>query len=583
MTTRYNYDTVNRISEKLNFKKVTEVQNKQNSNLTVKKLNDTSAAQLWHKIDWKEVNKKVAELQEAILKAYQTEKMATVYKLQRKLILSFEGRAKAVRKVVTNSGGKTPGIDNEKVNCPAQYFDKIKWLKTVVESPKNYKASPLKRVYIPKPGKKELRGLGIPTINDRIVQAIYHMAIDPVVEEKSDINSFGFRKERSTHDAIIYFKNYMDKHYAPRWVLEADIKKCFDRISHYFLMENTPICDKQVLEQWLKSGVINEGSFENTEEGTPQGGIISPTLCNIALNGLEETIKNSVKWEKKVSPGIKIIRYADDIVITGKSRETLEIILPKLKEFLTIRGLTLSEEKTKITPIEQGIDLLGFNIRRQKWHWKYNDKNAQKDVLIVKPSQKGIINIKSKIKQTIKNSNKMEEVVGKLNPILRGWAEHKRITPHARKAFFLVDNYVWEMLRSKFIRSKPGQRVVDDNYKKIYKGRGRWGDKNGILILNLARVGSKQLRMKQLNWNPYLIENQEYFAKHRQTQLLTNLKQKLFKKYKDTCPVCQETLNNGEIIEIHHKTPENKKGSNKLTNLEPVHRICHMKRSHEKN
>ena len=151
--------------------------------------------------------------------------------------------------VVTNSGGKTAGVDGIVLADPAEYYRAIGKLKTIVENPNKYEASPVRRVLIPKPGKKEMRGLGIPTIADRIVQAVYHMAVDPVVECQSDINSYGFRKERSTLDAISYFRNYMDKHYAPRLVLEADISKCFDKISHEFMLRNTPICDKYVLKQ----------------------------------------------------------------------------------------------------------------------------------------------------------------------------------------------------------------------------------------------------------------------------------------------------------------------------------------------
>lgn len=222
---------------------------------------ENTKAELWHKIDWKKAYEEVAIQQENILKAAIKEDWAKMYKLQRKLILSFSGRAIAVRRVVCNSGGKTPGIDNIVLDNPGKYYIAIEELKITVERPKLYKAKPVRRVYIPKPGKKEMRPLGIPTIKDRIVQAIYQMAVDPVVEHQSDLNSFGFRKERSTQDAVNYFRNYMDKTWSPQWILEADIVQCFPSISHEFLLKNTPICDIEVLEQWLKAECIIKGNF----------------------------------------------------------------------------------------------------------------------------------------------------------------------------------------------------------------------------------------------------------------------------------------------------------------------------------
>lgn len=356
-------------------------------------------------------------MQEALVKATIMEDEREVDRVQRNLVRSFEGRAKAVRKVVTNSGGKTAGVDKVKWKDPGEYYKAIIELGKIVENPKEYRAKPLRRVMIPKPGKKELRGLGIPTLTDRTVQAVYHLAVDPVVECRSDLNSFGFRKRKSTQDAVNALAMYLSRTVAPRWVLEADISKCFDKIDHDFLMRHTPICDKAVLKEWLKSGVMFEAVISPTEEGTPQGGIISPTLCNVALNGMEECIKRTVKKRRGISPGIKVVRYADDVVITGKSKEVLEKCKSALMEFLVPRGLTLNESKTSIKHIKEGIDFLGFNIRRQKWNMK--NESTQPDVVIVKPSQQGIQRIMDKVKKIILERN-MEEIIYKLNPVLRG-------------------------------------------------------------------------------------------------------------------------------------------------------------------
>lgn len=543
-------------------------------------LNENSKAQLWHKIDWKDVNNTVAKTQEEILNAMEQKDWNKVRKLQRKLIIGFPGRAMAVRKVITNKGGRTPGSDNITLETPEEYYEAIKELKKIVENPMDYKAQPVRRIYIPKPGKKELRPLGIPTIKDRMVQAVYHLSIDPIVEAQSDLNSFGFRKERSTHDAINYFRNYMDKHWSPQWVLEADIEKCFDRIDHEYLIKHTPICDKHMVEEWLKAGMIEGRKRMTTEEGTPQGGIISPLLCNIALNGLEETIKKDEEIKKEKTK-VKVIRYADDIIVTGNTPKILMRCREIITDFMAKRGLKLSENKTRISNIEDGINLLGFNIKRLPWNFKYNAESKQNKVLIIKPTEKGLKTLKQKIKSIIKSNQKIEMIIREINPILRGWAEHKRITPHSRKAYFEIDNYVWQLIRATFVRARPGNSRVRRNFEKISKDKGRFGTDNS-LIYNMGRTTSKRLRLKKLELNPYLLTNKQYFLDYKEKKILSTVKEKLYKKYKHLCNVCGESLHGDEVVEIHHIKPIREGGTNKLSNLMPLHSICHRKVTHNK-
>jgi RNA-directed DNA polymerase len=206
-------------------------------------------AQTWNELEWKDIILKVKAHQDKIVRATMAGDMKGVYNLQRELITSFEGRAVAVRGVVTNTGGKTPGVDQVTWKNPAERFEAIKELGRIVNNPHGYKASPLKRIMIPKPNSTEERPLSIPTLRDRTVQAVYKLAVDPVVETRSDLNSYGFRKGRSQHDAIAFMRTYLDKTHSPRHILEADIAKCFDKIDHEFLMKNTPICDKSVLRE----------------------------------------------------------------------------------------------------------------------------------------------------------------------------------------------------------------------------------------------------------------------------------------------------------------------------------------------
>jgi len=350
----------------------------------------------WHEVNWLNANNKVSAIQQDIVKAVLSQDMKTVYRLQRQLVNSFEARALAIRKVVTNQGGKTAGVDQKIWSTPGSRFKAIAELGEITRTPSKYRASPVKRVLIPKPGTTEMRPLGIPTMIDRAVQAVYHMAVDPVVECSSDPNSYGFRKYRSTHDAMTTIRSLMDKATSPQWVFETDIAKCFDKIDHQFLMKQTPICDKIVLEQWLKSGIKIGGTYKDIMEGTPQGGIISPMLCNVALNGVEGHILEQFKRTKVdkntgLRPKVSVIRYADDLVITGSSQALLYKVRPILEEFLNTRGLVLKEAKTRIVNIHEGLDFLGFHIQRRLIDHTLNKSNPrQESVLVIQPAVKSV-------------------------------------------------------------------------------------------------------------------------------------------------------------------------------------------------
>lgn len=211
-------------------------------------------------------------------------------------------------------------------------------------------------------------------------------------------------------------------------------------------MDNTPIIHKQVLKQWLECGVMEDLNYTDTTEGTPQGGIISPVLCNIALNGVEGLVLNAVKKRRGISPGVHLIRYADDMIITGKNEEILREIKGLVSEFLSERGLSLNESKTKITHIKEGIDFLGFNIRRLPYNHKLNNATDQETVLIIKPSKKGIEKLKEKINKIIDKARPIESIIRDLNPILRGWANHKRISYHSQEVFISLDHLIYQKM-----------------------------------------------------------------------------------------------------------------------------------------
>ncbi|MGS2764372.1 group II intron reverse transcriptase/maturase [Sinomicrobium sp. M5D2P9] len=381
----------------------------------------------WETIDWSYHEAVVKKLQVRIAKAIQVGRQRSVKALQWLLTHSLSAKLLAVRKVTQNKGKNTPGVDGRVLSKPEQKVALVKEL-----SRRNYKPMPLRRIYIPKPNGKK-RPLGIPTMKDRAMQALHALALIPVAEATADKDSYGFRPERSTADAIEQLFVVLSRKSSPQWILEGDIKGCFDHISHQWMLDN--ICtDQPVLKKWLKAGYIETRKLFPTEEGTPQGGIISPTLCNMVLDGLEEILKNAYNTKQ----GIHYVRYADDFVVTGHSRELLENeIRPMIANFLKERGLELSIGKTKVTHITEGFDFLGQNIRKYKC-----GKDQFK--LLIKPSKKNVQSFLNRIRQDCREAGSKDQaaLIRTLNPKIRGWANYHRSVV-AKETFSKIDHIVW--------------------------------------------------------------------------------------------------------------------------------------------
>lgn len=391
----------------------------------------------WKTIEWKKAVADVRLLQMRIAKAFREGKHGKVKSLQWLLTHSFYAKLLAVKRVVQNQGAKTPGIDGVVWKTPKQKMNAAISLKR-----RGYKTKPLRRIYIPKKQKGKLRPLSIPAMQCRAQQALHLLSLEPIVEMLADKNSYGFRPLRSTADAIAQCFNSLAKQSSAQYILEGDIKACFDTIDHQWLHENVSM-DKVMLKKWLTAGYMEKGRLYPTEQGAAQGGPISPAISTIALSGLEATVNKVASEKDKVNVCI----YADDFIITGATKEVLENkVKPVVESFLKIRGLTLSQEKTKITSIHEGFDFLGANIR------KYKGK------LLIRPAKSNVNRFLADIRETIKKNaaTETEALIHQLNLKIQGWANHHRHVC-AKKAFSYVDNRIFLALRSWARRRHPNK------------------------------------------------------------------------------------------------------------------------------
>jgi len=388
----------------------------------------------WDRLAWSKYERNVRRLQARIVKATREGRWNRVKSLQRLLTHSFSGKALAVNRVTENKGKNTPGVDGAIWSTPGSRYKAIGALRR-----RGYQPQPLRRVYIPKSNGK-LRPLGIPTMTDRAMQALHLLALIPVAETTADGHSYGFRPARSTADANAQVYNVLHNDNAPAWVLEGDIKGCFDYISQDWMLSNL-VTDTEVLRKWLSAGFVDSRKWFPTEAGTPQGGIISPTLANLTLDGLEQLLEESFPVRRDSEGGyhnplVNLVRYADDFIITGRSRDQLENeVRPLVERFLSERGLTLSPEKTTITHIDEGFDFLGQHIRKYR------------GLLLITPSKKNTHAFLAKVRTIIRENRSAPalRLIDALNPVIRGWANYHRHVSAAR-TFAKMDHMIWKAL-----------------------------------------------------------------------------------------------------------------------------------------
>ena len=523
----------------------------------------------WKSIDWKKAEAEVSRLQARIAKATQEKKWNTVKRLQYLLSHSYYAKALAVRKVTTNKGKHTPGIDKELWNTPA-----VKMRNVLILTDKGYKAKPLRRVFIEKPGKKKKRPLGIPCMYDRAMQALYALALDPVSETTADEKSFGFRRGRSAQDACEYIFTALSRRSSPEWVLEGDIKGCFDHISHDWLIDHIPM-DKSVLKQFLKAGFVFQNELFPTDEGTPQGGVISPILANMALDGMQKVLSDRFHTNRlgkidlrfKNAHKVNLVRYADDFIVTAATKEIAEEAKEIIRGFLCTRGLELSEEKTLITHVDDGFDMLGWTFRRFK------------EKLIVKPSKKSVKALNASLHNTVLERGKawrQEDLIRVLNRQLRGWANYHQ-SVCAKDAFSRTDHILYEMLWrwAKRRHPKKNRKWITANYW-YSKGLRNWvfSTKNAELI-RLGEVPIIRHTKVRMSANPYL--DSEYFIQRKFQNGMKRLSgrfKKIWRNQNGCCYHCGQPMEISDEREIFYKIPKSMGGKDDVPNMAYVHKYC---------
>ncbi len=508
---------------------------------------------------------------------------------------SWSARALAVRRVTQdNQGKKTAGVDGLKSLTPKQRLDLVNKLRL------GTKASPTRRVWIPKPGTEEKRPLGIPTMKDRALQALVKLALEPEWEARFEPNSYGFRPGRACHDAVAAIFDSI--RYKAKYVLDADIAKCFDRIDQGKLLQklNTFPTMRRQIKSWLKAGVMDGRELFPTSEGTPQGGVISPLLANIALHGMENRIKEYVgslkyldKNKKNRMDSVSLIRYADDFVILHKDLTVVQGCQTLITDWLKDMGLELKPSKTRLAhtlnPVEQekpGFNFLGFNIRQFSVGKYHSGKNTQGQLLgfksIITPSKEKVKAHYDKIAEVINNHKAVPQsvLIQHLNPIIRGWSNYFS-TVVSKVTYADIDHLMYLKLRTWARHRHPKKNmgyVVKKYWHSVGVNNWEFATREGNNPLRLLDHAStpivRHVKVKGES-SPY-DGNLVYWSKRMgESPGLPTRVTTLLKRQKGKCAQCELHFREEDVMEIDHKIPKSQGGKDKYDNWQLLHRHCH--------
>lgn len=546
----------------------------------------------WKTLPWKRIQRVVFKLQKRIYLATLREDTRQVRQLQKLLSKSGAARLLAVRKVTQDNQGKqTAGVDGVKSLTGKQRLFLIKILSL------RQRAKPLRRVWIPKPASTEKRPLGIPVMQDRALQALLKLALEPEWEARFEPNSYGFRPGRSAHDAISAIYNCINQR--AKWVLDADIEKCFDKINHHQLLTkvNTIPLFRRLLKSWLKAGVLEGEVFSPSESGTPQGGVISPLLANIALHGMETYVQEQFRQRRisrtRLSPKITLIRYADDFVVIHEDRKVLEQCQSLLTEWLSDWGLSMKPSKTQLVHTLQpmhddkvGFDFLGMTIRQFKVGRLHTGKDQRGRPLgfktIIKPSKTAQARHWQRLREIIRrqSSSPQEALIRELNPVIRGWCSYYAGVV-AKDVFSRMDFLMYTSLRNWAMRRHGGKkrRRIVRKYWRLEEGSWKFNTLKGVKLYYHSYTGVVR-HVKVLGIRSPFDGDWVYWGKRLSHHSgLSRRHCLLLKRQRGRCNFCGLRFTVNDLLEEDHRQPKIQGGGNELANCQLLHRHCHHQKT----
>lgn len=536
----------------------------------------------WQDLPWRKIERSVFKLQKRIYQASHRDDRKTVHRLQRLLINSWHARCLAVRRVSQDNRGKnTAGIDGVKRLTPEQRLHLAQTLRL------SQKARPVRRVWIPKPGKTEMRPLGIPTMRNRAEQALAKLALEPEWEARFEANSYGFRPGRSAHDAIeAIFQSICLR---AKYVLDADIAACFDRINHEALLDKLqtfPLMHRAV-QAWLMAGVMEGERLFPTTEGSPQGGVISPLLANIALHGLETTVNEA-------HPQARLVRYADDLVVLHKDLEIIEKAKETVSTWLAHMGLELKPSKTRITHTLHhhegniGFDFLGFHVRQYKVGKNRCGRTGYPPNLplgfktIIKPSKKAIQRHYQEVKGIIETHafSPQALLIGQLNKVIRGWTGYYA-SVSSKDAFSRLAHLTFVKLRrwARLRHPSKSWKWLARKYWRLEQGIWLFAPRNGWALYRHFETPIKRHVKVRGSKSPY-DGDWVYWAKRRAKHPGTPTRvANLLKQQTGKCARCGLYFTSEDLLEVDHIIPKSRGGRDRYDNWQLLHRHCHHRKT----